>query len=386
MPRHDVAIYAPEAVDWYEKSGGRGGGAERQMTLLARQLASRGLHVAHIVFEPRDPEVLPPRLTLVRRAGYPQRGSFGRVRELARIWRALTRSDARVTVVRAATPAVGLAALHCRLHRRALVFSSSNDSNFAPSGAPRNPLSRALYRLGVRLANVVVVQSRDQVRLAADYLGRDGDIVHIPSFCEPVDEAPERDGPRPLVWIGRVTATKAPLRYVELARALPQGRFFMVAVELQAEREYRELIEAARDVPNLELRDRLPHPQLMELIARALAVVNTSESEGLPNVFLEAWARGVPVLTLKCDPDRIVEERELGIASGGSWERFVAGGRELLDGRFPRADVARRARAYIEDVHSLDAVAARWAELLVAAAGGARRPRSSSDDGRPRAG
>ena len=65
------------------------------------------------------------------------------VRELARIWRALTRSDARVIVVRAATPAVGVAALHCRLHRRALVFSSSNDSNFAPSGARYDPNVRS---------------------------------------------------------------------------------------------------------------------------------------------------------------------------------------------------------------------------------------------------
>ena len=49
MPSRDVAIYSPRSVHWYERKGSRGGGAERQMMLLARALAGRGIRVAHIV-------------------------------------------------------------------------------------------------------------------------------------------------------------------------------------------------------------------------------------------------------------------------------------------------------------------------------------------------
>jgi glycosyltransferase involved in cell wall biosynthesis len=136
-----------------------------------------------------------------------------------------------------------------------------------------------------------------------------------------------------------------------------------------------QLTQAAADTSNLELLPHLPREKVLDLIGRSAAVVITSRYEGMPNVFLEAWARGVPVLTLNCDPDGIIEERGLGIAARGSWDRFVAGATQLLDGRYPRADAAPRARAYVEEVHSIDAVAGRWAAVLETAANGARTSR-----------
>ena len=369
MLRHDVAVYVPESVYWYERTGGWGGGAERQMMLLARALASRGVRVAHIVYPPQDPAPLPPGLTLVPRERDPgTRSPAGGLREVGRIWRSLRRANAKVTIVRRRTPALGIVAVFCKLHRRKLIYSSASNFDFLPAGqGSGRSLSRMLYRLGVRLADVVVVQSEDQVRLARESFPRLGEIVRIPSFCEPADEAQAVDAePGRLLWIGRVIGIKGPLQYVELARAVPEGRFTMIANEHGASREHEEVRAAARDVPNLELLDRIPHTQVMELISRSVAVVNTSvpKVEGLPNVYLEAWARGVPVLSLDCDPDGVIERGGLGIHAAGSWDRFVAGARELLNGDDRRAELGRRTRAYVQEVHSIDAVADSWAELV----------------------
>jgi glycosyltransferase involved in cell wall biosynthesis len=84
----------------------------------------------------------------------------------------------------------------------------------------------------------------------------------------------------------------------------------------------------------------------------------------MPNAFLEAWAHGVPVLTLQFDPDSVVTRNGLGISAGGSWERFVQGARELWERREDREELARRVRTYVATVHSMDAVALRWSELL----------------------
>jgi glycosyltransferase involved in cell wall biosynthesis len=128
--------------------------------------------------------------------------------------------------------------------------------------------------------------------------------------------------------------------------------------------ELRTIRAAAPTIPNLELLDPLPHRELSRLIAGAAAVVNTSAYEGMPNAFLEAWAHGVPVLTLQFDPDSIVARNGLGISAGGSWERFVQGARELWEGRDRREEFADRVRRYVATVHSTDVVAARWSELL----------------------
>jgi glycosyltransferase involved in cell wall biosynthesis len=372
MPARDVAIYSPRSVHWYERGDSRGGGAERQMMLLARALAVRGTRVAHVVLQPRDPLPLPPGLDLVTRAPEVEsRSLVDGLREALRVWRALGAADARVTIVRMATPALGVAGAWCRLHRRRLVFSSANDSDFVEGAGTDGLPKRLLYRLGLRLADAVVVQSGDQVRLARESLPRLRDVVAIPSFCEPPDEADAGEAgagaaePDAFLWIGRLTAVKDPQRFLDLAAALPDAHFVLIPVPGSAAPvDSREVREAARDLPNLTVSDPLPHRELMGLVARAAAIVNTSTVEGLPNVFLEAWARGVPVLTLRCDPDSVVAARELGVAADGSWDRFVAGARELWDTRHERAELSRRTRAYIEEVHSIDAVAARWADVL----------------------
>jgi glycosyltransferase involved in cell wall biosynthesis len=367
MPAHDVAIYSPRSVHWYERGDSRGGGAERQMMLLARALAARGARVAHVVLQPRDPVPLPPGLDLVTRAPEVESRSLVEgLREAVRVWRALGAADARVTVVRMATPALGVVGVWCRLHRRRLVFSSANDSDFVERAGTDGLPKRLLYRLGLRLADVVVVQSGDQIRLARESLPRRRHVVAIPSLCEPGGEMEASAAePDAFLWIGRLTAVKDPQRFLDLAAALPDARFVLIPVPGSAAPvDSSDVREAARDLPNLTVSDPLPHRELMGLVARAAAIVNTSSVEGMPNVFLEAWARGVPVLTLRCDPDGVVAARGLGIAAGGSWDRFVAGGRELWDTRRNRAEVSRRTRGYIDEVHSVDAVAARWADVV----------------------
>jgi glycosyltransferase involved in cell wall biosynthesis len=156
------------------------------------------------------------------------------------------------------------------------------------------------------------------------------------------------------------------MSYVELARSIPEARFIMIpviTVDVDP-REAAELRTAAGALSNLELRDPVPHAELGTLIESTVAVVNTSILEGMPNAFLEAWARGIPVLTLQFDPDDVVAREELGVSAQGSWDRFVQGARELWDGRSNRDGLARRLQAYVGETHSMEAVGAKWSALI----------------------
>jgi Glycosyl transferases group 1 len=149
---------------------------------------------------------------------------------------------------------------------------------------------------------------------------------------------------------------------------VPEAKFWMVGVPVPftegGSELWAELERRAAAVPNLELLSPRPRPALMDLVKRAVAVVNTADFEGMPNTFLEGWARGVPALALTHDPADVIESHELGAFAHGSSERFVELTRQFWKGRGDQADVALRCRQYIDRHHSPESVSVRWEKAL----------------------
>ena len=92
-----------------------------------------------------------------------------------------------------------------------------------------------------------------------------------------------------LVWMARVTAVKAPLRVIEIARAIPEARFLLAGGgDL--------LAEVKRDAPkNLTV---LGWQEASKIWAVADLALSTSENEGMPVALIEAQLAGVPVVAL----------------------------------------------------------------------------------------
>jgi glycosyltransferase involved in cell wall biosynthesis len=374
-PRTDIAIYAPFAFIYYEDRAVHadrvphgGGGAEVQTTLLAEALARRGFRVAHIVYPRERPaEVRVPSLRLVERGPWAgRRGLLGKLWEVRRVWRSLADADARLYVFRGGGPQLMVGAVFCLLHRRRLVMSASSDLDFIFDRPDRSRWGQALYRAALRRSHFVVVQTTQQRELARRGLGAGARVEMIPSFAEPTGASAPDPEPDAFLWAARVVEYKLPLSYVELAQALPEARFRMVApwTSDTPRALFEELTQAAGETPNLEL---LPHQwrqKVLELMARSIAVVVTSRHEGMPNVFLEAWARGIPVVSLNFDPDGRIVEEGLGLFANGSWEEFVAAARRLWTDPELRTEIGERARRYVARVHSPDAVGELWAAAL----------------------
>ena len=361
---HDVAVYAPWGALFYGPNRDYMGGAEIQSTVLAHALKAKGLRVAHIVNpvpEPRRVDASTP--TLVERAEWQGYRRLGALAEAAAIWRGCQRADAAAYVVRGGGGHLVAAGAFCRALRRPLVFSSSSELDFDFARPDRSPRALRLYKASIRLATRVVVQTRRQRELAMAAF-EDLDPVVIPSFAEPAEGA--NGAGKFFLWADRLVEYKLPERYVELAEALPDARFRMVAsVTGETPPGLAERIESAADrLPNLELLPPRPRSQLLEEMLEAVAVVKTSRIEGMPNAFLEAWARGVPVLSLNVDPDAKIADNDIGVAAGGSMERFIAGAETLWGDPGLRRDIGERARRFIREVHSPEAVAGRWVTLL----------------------
>ena len=375
--RYDVAFYLPSIAPRLSMNANEhGGGAETQVMLLSRALATRGLAVCLVVFDVPGAEIpiSDDGPDIVIRPQYFAGGNiFGQMREVAAMRAALRGIDASVVVTRCAGFHVGLVGLWTKLARRRFVYSSASLRDFKYESVLVKWTDRIGFRLGVALADEIVVQTDEQVDLCERCFGRKPIVIR--SVSEPAAQTDHH--PEAFLWVGRVDANKRPLEFVELAKSLPDARFWMVAIPptaAEGERLWRRIERAARTLPNFELLPPRPRPELLDLAARAVAMVSTSEFEGMPNIFLEGWARGIPALALNHDPDGVITGHGLGGFAQGRRDRLVELARELWDRRADRGESAARCRAYVLRNHSPEAVSDEWVRALRPGDDRLRRP------------
>ncbi len=364
----DAAIYAPSANAFYDNArvtpDKGGGGAEFQTTQLAAGLAGRGLSVAHISYPVSDPVETFDGLDIVQRGAYAGHGgSLSKLREGREIWRAMAEADADVYILRGYGLQLIVGAIFARLRKRAVLMSGSNDIDFMPARRNASRLGALAYGRAIGSANLIVTQTDQQRRVAlANFPGRDVSVIR--SFAEPA-EVSERDG-EAFLWVGRLVDYKRPLKFLELARQMPEAKFWMIGVETS---ETPPALSAAVDteageLENVELLQPRPRGELMDLIDRSAAVVLTSEFEGMPNVFLEAWMRGRPVVTFGFDPDGVVGARRCGVAANGDFDDFVRGARQIWGDPSARRQMGHNGRRYVLEEHGPDAVGDHWADAV----------------------
>jgi glycosyltransferase involved in cell wall biosynthesis len=223
------------------------------------------------------------------------------------------------------------------------------------------PLGEAVVKnLGLRLADRVVTQTGDQQEIAVCRWGAKATLVR--SFCEPITVAP--GAPESFLWIGGLADYKDPLAYLELVTRVPEAQFTMVVTPRPGGEKLAQLVrDRACSLPNLRLDGPSPRDKLWAAYAGSIALVSTSRFEGFPNTFMEAWSCGVPVLSLRVDPDGVIQRHRLGGVAGGSMSRLEDLVRSHWSAR-RESRVRRAAQEYIRTEHDPEAIGDRWAALI----------------------
>ena len=90
-------------------------------------------------------------------------------------------------------------------------------------------------------------------------------------------------------------------------------------------------------------------------------LLSTSEGEGFPNTFLQAWSSGTPVVSLMIDPDSVIERAGLGVVSGNI-ETIGKDLCALMESHHQREEIGLRARKHIVENHSEAVVVRAWAQ------------------------
>ncbi|HZF14578.1 MAG TPA: glycosyltransferase family 4 protein [Steroidobacteraceae bacterium] len=289
------------------------GGESVQQTLLARALVRRGHEVSLVVHDYGQPDDLRCDGVRVLKAYRPEAGwpiaRFLHPRWTG-LWSALRRAAADLYYTSCAGMHVGMLAMYCKRHGSRFVFRSASDADCDPSRLlVRFARDRWLYDYGLRRANAILVQSMVQ----AASLKRSFGLASRVAAMLIEQPAPTVNRDIDLIWVANIRNVKRPDRILALARQCPDMRIHLVGGPLPGEEALFESVQ--RDVQalsNVICHGRVSYSDANDLYGRARLLINTSDVEGFPNSFLQAWIRGVPVVTL-FDPDGVIGTHGLGV-------------------------------------------------------------------------
>ena len=216
----------------------------------------------------------------------------------------------------------------------------------------------------LRLASVVLVQHEGQRALLAGR--RRGEIRLLPNVVEPIAAGirPTSTIEHDAVWVAHFRPMKHLERFLDLAEALPDLRFALVGDFVDEGAEQRAMLQPRIEaLPNVRWLGRLAAAQTRDVVSRSGVLLNTSDHEGFPNTFLEAWSLGVPVVSLSVDPGGVVADKGLGRVSG-TVDRMSVDVQELATDERRNTTAGRAGLDYVRATHAADVVDAELDRLV----------------------
>jgi len=174
---------------------------------------------------------------------------------------------------------------------------------------------KILFRYGLRHADRIIAQTKKQQSLLQANYKLDSLVLPIPcpAVCKgdnSVGAETEKKDSNRVLWIARICKQKRPDRLLEIADACPDLQFDFVGPADNSEYA-RSVCDRAKTIENITVHGSASHRHVHNFYKKAKVLCCTSDYEGFPNTFLEAWSFGIPIVST-FDPDGIIASNGLG--------------------------------------------------------------------------
>ncbi len=280
-----------------------------------------------------------------------------------RLWSAMRRADADIYYTSCAGATVGQVAMFTRLRGAKLVFRIASNSDCDPATLlVRFERDKRLYRYGLRHADLVLAQTPDQQRTLSENFGTASRVVTSLTDCAGTRRNfADRDAG--VLWVGNIRSLKRPELLLEVARRLPAIQFHMIGGPMPgAQPLFQSVRAAAAGVSNLQFHGPVAYHEVGRFYERARVFVGTSQIEGFPNTYLQAWAHGTPVVAF-LDPEALLARSGLGRAVG-NLEQMCSAICALHDDPREWAATSERSRQFIESRFNENKMVAPYLEAF----------------------
>ena len=268
------------------------GGAELQMSLIAKELAKDKQFRVNLITQDYGQKkiVLKNKVKIIKTKINP----FD-------FFKVLKTIDADLYVERTVNVKVFLVACFSKIFKKKFVYMVAHDWDVD---------NKWLYWLGLRFADLIVVQTQDQKTNLKKNFNLDSLIV--PSLVQKnvIKKQVKKEF---VLWVGRADDWKRPFKYLNLVEKNLHEKFVMICREGRNKKLFNQVKTRASRFNNLKFFSVVPFEKISEFFRKAKMLVNTSIAEGVPNTFLQAGLNKTPVLSLKVNPDKYLDKYNCGV-------------------------------------------------------------------------
>lgn len=345
------------------------GGAESQVQLMGSWFSKRGHDVSVVVWDDGGPSN--ENFDGVRVIKFARRSDGIRIlRYIRPRWTnlniALRAVDADVYVQNCAEHTTGQIALWCKRRGKPFVYLVASDADCKASHEHRGAFfNRWLFRYGLRNNSQLIAQTNTQREMLLENHSRIA--ITVPMAGTPRDVAipDKRNDPtnqRQVLWVGRLCRIKRVEMILEVAKKMPDVTFNIVGKADDSARYVAPILKEMESTKNVVYHGGVTRQEMSLLYSRTRLLCCTSSLEGFPNVFLESWSYGNPVIST-FDPDGVIADRQLGTAVRDSAEmaRSIA---RLLDDPVHWRELSKNATRYFETFHTPDVVFLKYEKIF----------------------
>lgn len=202
-------------------------------------------------------------------------------------------------------------------------------------------ITEIFFRIIVKKADIVLAQTRSQIELLKkkrDLSFYFPNIVHSSLFDKSIEKKEDY-----FVYVGSFDRRKGSELFIKVVKENSDINFIVIG-------NFRDIKSSSiLYLSNVKFLGRLDHESTLSYIAKSKALISTSYIEGFPNVFLEAWALGTPIISLHVNPDNIIEKYNLGI--------YCRNSIELLNDAISNFDFVENPenlRKFVYNYHNID--------------------------------
>lgn len=199
----------------------------------------------------------------------------------------------------------------CKVLGIKLVFFSASDVNFVPNKEQvfGSPINLKMYRRAIKKIRYFIVQNEEQHRTLKQNYGFDSLILS--NIWGNVPKCADSNDSFDVIWVGNMRKLKRPEWVLRVALALPSYSFCIIGDSWGDEDYYNDIKTKAQSLTNVSFLGGLPFAQSDMLISHSKLLICTSEFEGFPNTFLQAWSHSIPVVST-VNPNQVITSYTLG--------------------------------------------------------------------------